>query len=137
MDRLEVARFSTMSEAELVVALLRRHGIDAQLADRETGSTMPHLQIALGGMRVTAPDYQVVEARHLVARARSGELADDAVSDDEGWMADATPGRVGELEDDEIHGVMGGMKRAGLFLIGGILLLSVAGCVFSMAFPKY
>lgn len=98
---------------------------------------MPHLQIALGGMRVTVPDFQLTLARHIIALANAGELAKDGTPDGDGWMQDATPGRVGELRDEEIHGVMGSMKRAGLFLIGGILLFSIAGCVFSMAFPKY
>ena len=136
MDRLEIARFTTLAEAELVVALLRRHGIDAQLADREAGSTMPHLQFALGGMRITAPDYQAFQARELVARANSGDLADDPEWDDDGWMADATPGRVGELEDEEIHGVMGGMKRAAVLVIGSFVFLSLAGCVFMMMLPR-
>jgi len=129
MDRLEVARFSTLPEAELAVGLLRRHGLDARVADREMANSAPHLQIALGGLRVTAPDFQIVQARDIVARARRGEfdgLGDDA---DDGWMAAAVPGKVGELDESEIHGVMGSMKTLGRIVIITLLLGSLATCI--------
>lgn len=135
MDRLEVARFSTLPEAELVVGLLKRHGVDARLADREMANSAPHLQIAMGGLRVTAPDFQIVQARDIVARARNGEFSGEGEGDD-GWMADATPGRVGELDEADIHGVMGGMKSAAKILIASILLLPIAGCVFVSLLPE-
>lgn len=134
MDRLEVGRFSTLPEAELLTALLRRHGVDAQVADREMVNNSPHLQIALGGARVTAPDFQIVQARDLLSRARKGEFGDLSADDEnDGWMADHTPGYVGELEDHEIRGVMGSMKSWGRILILTVLLAPVAGCVFIMA----
>jgi hypothetical protein len=126
MDRLEVARFTTLPEAELAVALLRRYGVDAQVADREMANSAPHLQIALGGLRITAPDFQIVQARDLVARARKGEFGDLEDRDEEGWRADHTPGKVGELDDAEISGVMGSMKSATRILVISILLVPVA-----------
>jgi len=129
MDRLEVARFSSLPEAELAASLLQRHGVDARVTDREMANNAPHLQIALGGIRVTAPDFQIVNARDLIARARKGEFgALDADESDE-WMIDHTPGRVGELDETEIHGVMGSMKTLTRVLIIGFLLLPVAGCL--------
>lgn len=136
MDRLEVARFSTLPEAELVVALLRRHGVDAVLADREMANSAPHMQIALGGLRVTAPDFQIVQARDLVSRARKGEFGDLAGDENDGWMADATPGRVGELDESEIRGVMGSMKTLGRVVIIAVLVLPVALCVAGSLFSR-
>lgn len=136
---LEVARFATLPEGELAVTLLRDHGIDAYLPDRQMATSMPHLQTAIGGIRVVAPDDQIVEARDLIARARKGEFdALDAAEDDDddtgGWKADHTPGRVGELEDHEVRGVLGSMKGAGRILIIGMLLLPLAGCLMLLAF---
>ena len=136
MDRLEVARFSTLPEAELAVALLRRQGVDARLADREMANSAPHLQLALGGLRVTAPDFQIVQARDVVARARRGEFGDLQSEENDEWMADATPGMVGELYESEVRGVMGSMKNIGRLLIIGFLTLPVAGCLVTMLFAE-
>ncbi|HUH24630.1 MAG TPA: hypothetical protein VLZ51_11270 [Brevundimonas sp.] len=136
MDRLEVARFSTLPEAELAVALLRRQGVDARLADREMANSAPHLQLALGGLRVTAPDFQIVQARDVVARARRGEFGDLQSEENDEWMADATPGMVGELHESEVRGVMGSMKNIGRLLIIGFLTLPVAGCLVTVLFAE-
>ena len=136
MDRLEVARFSTLPEAELAVALLRRQGVDARLADREMANSAPHLQLALGGLRVTAPDFQIVQARDVVARARRGEFGDLQSEENDEWMADATPGMVGGLHESEVRGVMGSMKNIGRLLIIGFLTLPVAGCLVTILFAE-
>ena len=129
MDRLEVARFSSLPEAELAAGLLQRFGVDARVTDREMANNAAHLQIALGGIRVTAPDFQIVQARDLIARARKGEFGGLEADEGDGWRIDHTPGRVGELDETEIHGVMGSMKGLARVLIIGFLLLSVAGCL--------
>ncbi len=136
MDRLEVARFSSLPEAELAVGLLRQHGIDALVADREMANSAPHLQIALGGVRITAPDFQIVQARDIVARVRKGEFGDLTPENDEGWMADHTPGKIGELDDSEIHGVLGSMKNLTRILILAVLLGPLAGCLVIMAVSR-
>jgi hypothetical protein len=127
MDRLEVARFSSLPEAELAAGLLQRHGVDGRVADREMANNVAHLQIALGGIRVTAPDFQIVQARDLIARARRGEFGGLEADESDEWMADHTPGRVGELEEHEVRGVMGSMKGLVRVLIIGFLLLWAAG----------
>jgi len=136
MDRLEVARFSSLPEAELAVGLLRQHGIDALVADREMANSAPHLQIALGGVRITAPDFQIVQARDIVARVRKGEFGDLTPENDEGWMAEHTPGKIGELDDSEIHGVLGTMKNLTRILILAVLLGPLAGCLVIMAVSR-
>jgi len=130
MDRLEVARFSTLPEAELAAALLREHGVDAQVTDREMANNASHLQFALGGVRVSAPDHQIVQARDLIARVRKGEFGGLGADEGEGWMADHTPGKVGELHDDEIRGVLGSAKRAGIAVVLVFFaLMPLVGCL--------
>lgn len=129
MDRLEVARFSTLPEAELAVGLLKRHGVDARVSDREMANSAPHLQIALGGVRITAPDFQIVQARDVIARARKGEFGDLEEAENAEWMAAHTPGRVGELHEGEIHGVMGSMKTAMRWLLIVLVVLPIGSCM--------
>lgn len=127
---LEVARFFTLPEAELAAALLRRHGIAARLPDRDTATINPDLLIALGGVRLVAPAGQIAEARALVARVRAGDFIDE--SDD--WMIDAVPGKVGELDEAQVGGVMGRAKRAGVVVIVlAFVVFPVASCVFDLA----
>jgi hypothetical protein len=127
---LEVARFSTLPEAELAAALLRRHGIAARLPDRDMATMYPGLIIALGGVRVVAPAGQIAEARALVARVRAGEFIDDS----EDWAIDAVPGKVGELDEAEVGGVMGWARRAGVVVIVlAVVVFPVASCVFDLA----
>lgn len=89
MDELEVARFSSLPEAEAVAALLRTHGIAARLPDSQTLGAAAYMQTALGGVRVVVPDYQVMEARELVRRARAGEFAEALDEDDVDDVGDA------------------------------------------------
>ncbi|MDI1281351.1 DUF2007 domain-containing protein [Brevundimonas sp.] len=134
MDRLEVARFSSLPEAEMAVGLLKRHGVDAQVADREMANSAPHLQFALGGLRVTAPDFQIVQARDLIKRVRAGEFDGDDDGEDDGWMTDHTPGRFGELDDSEVYGVIGSMKSLTRILIITVFGGSVAFWLFMAIF---
>ena len=130
MDRLEVARFSTLPEAELATELLRSHGVDARVTDRDMANNAAHLQIAMGGVRITAPDFQIVQARDLIARARRGELAGLEADEGDEWMVDHTPGKVGELDEHEIQGVMGSTKKAGVaVVVVCFVLLPLAGCL--------
>lgn len=109
----EVARFVTLPEGELAVAFLDRHGVRAWLADRDMATINPDLLFALGGVRVVTTDDRVEEARRLIEGVRAGDFAEE--SDD--WMEDATPGKVGELDEDEIHGAMEWSKRVGAVVV--------------------
>lgn len=122
MDVLEVARFSTLPEAELAAALLRDHGIDAYLPDRQMANSMPHLHIAIGNIRIVAPVGQIVEARAIMARARAGQFISADENDDGEWSLDAAPGKVGELDDDEIYGVMKPIKTIGIAVIVAMVI---------------
>ncbi len=121
MDELEVARFASLPEAEAVAALLRTHGIAARLADAHTGNVVSHMQIALGGSRIVVPDYQIVAARDLVARARQGEFA-QADFDDGGDEEDAD-------HSDQPRGALGGMRAAAPIIVSLIFLAPLAGCL--------
>jgi hypothetical protein len=126
-NEFEVARFVTLPEGELAVAVLRNHGIAARLPDRDMATMNPDLLIAIGGVRVVAPEEQIVEARRLIARVRAGEFVDD--SDD--WMIDAVPGKVGELDEAQVTGAMGWAKRAGVVVIVlAFVIFPLANCMF-------
>ena len=113
MREFEVARFSTLPEAELAAALLQRHGIAARLPDRDMATMLPHLHIAIGGVRVVAPEERITEARDIVRRAREGAFAADIDEDSGDWTLEATPGKVGDLDEAEITGVLGPAKKIG------------------------
>lgn len=131
-DELEVARFATLPEGELAVSFLRQHGINARLPDRDMATMNPDLLFALGGVRVVARDIQIAEARRLIARMRAGEFEGDDADTGE-WMADATPGSIGELEDAEITGVMSHAKKAGAFIVVlFFVVFPLAGCLLTM-----
>jgi hypothetical protein len=132
VDVSEVARFSTLPEGELAVALLRDHGIDAYLPDRQMATSMPHLHIAIGDIRVVAPRDQVLRARDILRQAREGGFTDDG--DDGEWARDArADGGVGELDAHEIRGVIGSSRKAGVIVVVAIAVASLAGCLYAMA----
>lgn len=130
-DVLEVARFSTIPEAELAVSFLQQHRVRAWLPDRDMATMNPDLLIAIGGVRVVTTTGQIVEARRLIARMRAGEFVDN--SDETGdWMNDHTPGKVGDLDDHEINGVMGSAKKAGaIVVVLAFVVFPVAGCLLT------
>ncbi|HVL42224.1 MAG TPA: DUF2007 domain-containing protein [Brevundimonas sp.] len=113
MREFEVARFSTLPEAELATALLQRHGIAARLPDRDMATMLPHLHIAIGGVRVVAPEDRITEARDIVERARAGAFAAEVDQDADDWGLEPTPGKIGDLDESEISGVLGPVKKLG------------------------
>jgi len=123
-EEYEVARFLTVAEAELLVALLGRHGIRAWLPDRDMATMLPHVQMALGGIRVVAYEEQILSARDIARRARDGEFATPDDFDD--WQEDATPGRIGELDESDIHGAVGSPSLIwwGVGLVAGATLIA-------------
>lgn len=129
-EQLEVARFPTLPEGELAVAVLRRHGIAAIMPDREAATVNPDLLFALGGVRVTAPSAQISEARGLIAGVRAGKLVDQS----EDWRIDETPGRVGELKESEVSGVMTWIRKtAAVVVVLAVLVFPLANCMLIRA----
>lgn len=130
-DVLEVARFSTIPEAELAASFLQQHGVRAWLPDRDMATMNPDLLIAIGGVRVVTTTAQIVEARQIIARMRAGEFVDD--SDDTGdWLIEHTPGKVGDLDEHEISGVMGWAKKTGaIVVVLAFVVFPVAGCLLT------
>lgn len=130
MREFEVARFSTLPEAELAAALLQRHGIAARLPDRDMATMLPHLHIAIGGVRVIAPEGRITEARDIVQRAREGAFAADVDEDSGDWTLEATPGKVGDLDEAEITGVLGPAKKIGAAaLVVMAMFYLLVGCL--------
>ncbi len=130
-DVLEVARFSTIPEAELAASFLQQRGVRAWLPDRDMATMNPDLLIAIGGVRVVTTSAQIVEARTIIARMRAGEFVDEADESGE-WMIDHTPGKVGDLHDHEISGVMGWAKKTGaIVVVLAFVVFPVAGCLMT------
>ena len=92
----------------------------------------PDLLYAIGGVRVITPASQITEARNLMDRMRSGEFSREVEASSD-WEADALPGKVGELDEAEVHGAVGGAKRWAAPILIFVLLLVLADCAF-MAF---
>ena len=129
MREFEVARFSTLPEAELAAALLQRHGIAARLPDRDMATMLPHLHIAIGGVRVVAPEDRITEAGDIVTRAREGAFAAEVDQDSGDWTVEATPGKVGDLDESEITGVLGPAKKIGAAALGVMAIFYLlVGC---------
>ncbi len=130
-DVLEVARFSTIPEAELAASFLQQQGVRAWLPDRDMATMNPDLLFAIGGVRVVTTTARIVEARAIIARMRAGEFIDEA--DETGdWMIEHTPGKVGDLHDDEISGVMGSSKKAGaIVVVLAFVVFPLAGCLMT------
>jgi hypothetical protein len=130
-DVLEVARFSTIPEAELAASFLQQQGVRAWLPDRDMATMNPDLLIAIGGVRVVTTTAQIDEARAIIARMRAGEFVDEA-DESGGWMIDHTPGKVGDLHDHEISGVMGWAKKTGaVVVVLAFVVFPVAGCLMT------
>ena len=130
-DELEVARFVTVPEGELAVALLRRNSIAARLPDRDMATMNPDLLYAIGGVRVIAPAAQIIEARVLMERMRAGEFAREVEASGD-WETDALPGKVGELDEAQVHGAVGSAKRWAAPILIFVLLLVLADCAFNL-----
>ena len=130
-DVLEVARFSTIPEAELAASFLQQQGVRAWLPDRDMATINPDLLYAIGGVRVIAPADRIAEARGLIDRMRAGEFAREVDASND-WEADAVPGKVGELEEAQVHGSIGGAKRWAAPILLFVLLLVLADCAFNL-----
>jgi len=130
-DVMEVARFSTIPEAELAASFLQQQGVRAWLPDRDMATMNPDLLIAIGGVRVVTTTAQIVEARAFIARIRAGEFMDEAEESGD-WMIEHTPGKVGDLHDHEISGVMVWAKKTGaVVVVLAFVVFPVAGCVLT------
>ena len=131
-DVLEVARFSTIPEAELAASFLQQHGVIAWLPDRDMATMNPDLLIAIGGVRVVTTTGQIVEARRIIARMRAGEFVDDSEETGD-WLIEHTPCKVGDLDEHEINGVMGSAKKAGaIVVVVAFVVFPVAGCLMTV-----
>jgi hypothetical protein len=81
---------SALAMAQLDAALLREHGLNAVVPDTEASSTLWHVSIALGGVRVQVPAEDVVRARLLLGLNPDGDgTGDSDVSADGSDIGDA------------------------------------------------
>ena len=61
-----VAVVGSRAEADLIVGLLRAHGLTADVVTDDAGGQEPQLQLQWNGVRVLVPPSDEVEARRLL-----------------------------------------------------------------------
>lgn len=72
----EVAAFSSETEARVCVSYLQAHGVDAEIANAMTMSVLPFISLGRKAYRVMAPADEAELARDLLAAVGEGG-ADD------------------------------------------------------------
>lgn len=77
MPLVDVARYHTLSEAEVAASVLRSAGIEAMVADIHYGSVFWVQQSALGGYRLSVLDEDLADARALLDVPAPDPLPDD------------------------------------------------------------
>ena len=98
-DIVEVARFDNVFEAHRVVAVLDAAGVEAEVADANTGAALPHI-LAIG-VRVVVAREDLDRARAALEEdARERRARRDAPDDDD----DGGPGDDGPVEGAATEG---------------------------------
>ena len=76
-----IARFFTVVEADTLQSRLEAGGVPAFVADAQTAQTNPLIAIAIGGVRVLAPELYVERARAIVSAVERGDYTLDDDTD--------------------------------------------------------
>lgn len=85
-----VASFGDVTEATIAQQCLAAAGIESYLVDAAMVTTMWHLGVAMGGVKLQVADVDAVEAEALLTEARAGRLQFD--------FADSNVGAESEVE---------------------------------------
>lgn len=67
----EVARFTTLSEAHVAAGALRATGVPAEVFDDGLGGVNWMMQQAVGGFRLVTPEQDAPEARAMISQMRN------------------------------------------------------------------
>lgn len=71
MDKYTVVRMAnSLVEAEMMVSLLKAHGVEAHFPDRYMLSGQPHLAHVMGGIRIMVPTEQLDQANTVINEAQ-------------------------------------------------------------------
>jgi Putative prokaryotic signal transducing protein len=79
-DLVLVARYSTAAEAYMLQSRLELEGIPAVVTDTQVAQNL--VPIAIGGVRVLAPEAYLTRAREIVLAIEKGDFALDGASDE-------------------------------------------------------
>ena len=89
-DLTTIASFGDATEATIAQQCLAAAGIESYLVDAAMVTTMWHLGVAMGGVKLQVADVDAVEATELLTEARAGRLQFDfADSTDAATAAEA------------------------------------------------
>ncbi|WP_339914290.1 hypothetical protein [uncultured Brevundimonas sp.] len=96
MRQIEIARFADVYEAEIVASRLRADGFTPTLGGAEHAKADPLILQALGWIRLSVPDGQVVEASARLEALRHGaEAIEESSEPESGTVPDRTlPAKV-------------------------------------------
>lgn len=76
-DLKTIASFGDVTEATIAQQCLAAAGIESYLVDAAMVTTMWHLGVAMGGVKLQVADIDAVEATELLTEARAGRLQFD------------------------------------------------------------
>jgi hypothetical protein len=75
-DPVEIARFTTLIEAELALSVLAGSGIEGHLDQPFTGSIAPHITLTSGGIRLFVPAEDAERAAAALQQWQDAPLED-------------------------------------------------------------
>lgn len=133
MDKETLVRaYSLPHEAQLALEYLREHGVKARLTDDFFLGMAPHLDMAVGGVKVRVPHAQADYARELLAEldVRPVDDDEDDEDDEEAVVLHADDSRAARAFRASIIGLLlcpGIMHLYSLAQLAGAKDLSVSG----------
>ncbi len=132
MALVEVARFHTLSEAEIAASLLRSAGITASIADAHYGSVFWLEQKALGGFRLSVGEADLADSLDILRHRPAAEpLAEDDVIPPSIEAGDRVAAAALLLTAGPAAGwLVAGRRRFG-FLASTVLWVLLIGLAFS------
>ncbi|MDH5526112.1 MAG: DUF2007 domain-containing protein [Nitrospirota bacterium] len=133
--RVVVATFFDPVQAEMCASFLLAEGFDVRLRDNHTVSIDPLYAMALGGVRLTAPEHEADRVRQVLD-AFHGEAGGDGTSPAGGTAENASdPGRVCRICGNRPVVAESGWRLLGIPLPFGPTCLRCVTCGYRWAGP--
>ena len=125
-----IARFSTLTEAQVACGALRSAGFHAEVFDQSFGTMVWTDQVAIGGFRVVAPEGELADAVAYLKQAENEapEPESSASRGDGPWGAAAAASALTVGVDFSwlLLGVRNRLKRGGALSILELLFTAAA-----------
>jgi hypothetical protein len=102
-DLTTIATFTSGVEAAIAQQALAAAGIEAYVHGDAMATTMWHLGVALGGVKLQVAAVDAAEALALLEEARAGSFADDALGEDDDEDGESETTLAASAQDDAVH----------------------------------